>query len=144
MKYVSSILMAVLFASSFGIAQDPTDKRIHIKTFVAPSYPAKARKSRIQGSTITEIKIGADGAVDSVGVVSAHPIFVDAVETALKRWVFDPIPQATTIKINVRFWLDGCDEQNGPYFGETLVIANVPDNVDVRTCIEPVVVTNDK
>jgi TonB family protein len=110
----------------------------HIKTFVAPAYPAVARKNRIQGATSSEIKVRTDGMVDSVRVTMAHPVFGAYVEKALQQWRFEPIPVATSLKVTVRFWLDGCEKVPAELVGETRVEANLPESVDIRTCPEPV------
>ena len=115
--------------------------------FVAPAYPAAARKGRMQGTTTTELQVRPDGTVDSPNVVMAHPIFHDYVEAALKQWVFEPVPKLTALKVTVRFWLDGCGEpapnqKREQLFGETLIQAALPDLVEVRTCLEPIVTTN--
>jgi hypothetical protein len=76
--------------------------------------------------------------------VIAHPVFQHYVETALKQWVFDPIPQPATLRVTVKFWLDNCGSsaphQEAPQlFGETLVQADLPDMVEVGTCLKPVI-----
>ena len=140
MKACFCVFLAALFLVPLsGEEQEQFYPSIHVKKFVAPIYPARARQARIMGKTNAELQIRADGAVDSVKVVMAYPMFTSAVETALKQWTFDPIPKSTTLKINVKFWLEECDERKAMSGGETLVVADLPDNVEVRTCIEPTI-----
>lgn len=146
----SSVRIALLLALwSLGLlAQTPskTGTALQVKRFVAPAYPAAARKGRMQGTTASELQVRPDGTVDSVKVVMAHPVFQEYVEAALKQWVFEPVPRLTTLKVTVRFWLDGCGEPapnqtREQLFGETLVQADLPDLVEIRTCLEPVITT---
>lgn len=140
MKHASFILTAMLLLSSLlGQTQDNAIQALHVKKFVAPVYPATARKARIMGRTTTELQIRADGKVDSAKILTAYPLFADPVETALKRWVFEPIPKPATLQVNVQFSLGGCDEPGFPSSGETVVLADLPENVDVKSCVEPAV-----
>jgi hypothetical protein len=69
----------------------------------------------------------------------AHPFFRDYVQSALKQWRFEPTGKPFIQRVSVRFWLDGCDDKNFPS-GETRVQADLPQLVEVRTCLEVVVV----
>jgi TonB family protein len=139
-----SFLFSLCSLVSMGQTPKEATEPLHVKKFVAPAYPDAARKNRMQGTTTAEIQVGADGAVDFVKVVMAHPVFHDYVEAALKQWTFDPIAKPARLKVNVRFWLDACGDlarsnQGEPIVGETVVKADLPDNVEVRTCLDPIV-----
>jgi TonB family protein len=56
--------------------------------FVKPEYPPMARQLRITGSVVTEIVIGTDGKVEKVDIVSGHPLLVNAVKDATKKWKY--------------------------------------------------------
>jgi len=104
--------------------------------FVSPAYPAKARANRMQGTTVSEVQIRSDGTVESATVLSAHPVFRDYVATALKQWRFEPASRSTSLKVTVAFWLDDCPGTET--FGESSVQADLPYNVDVRACQDPI------
>jgi TonB family protein len=104
------ILCIFLFATVWAQTPSPSVSSHHVTKFVAPVYSSKARTSRVQGETTSEVQIRADGTVDSVNVTVAHPFFRDYVQSALKQWRFEPTGATFTEKITVRFWLDICDK----------------------------------
>lgn len=57
---------------------------------VAPSYPAIARMSRVQGLVIVEATIGADGAVTDARVLKSVPLLDAAAIDAVRQWRFTP------------------------------------------------------
>lgn len=122
---------------------------LSVRHFVAPDYPAAAWLSRIQGTTVAEIGVKADGTVNSVKVISAHPIFRDAVESALKQWTFSS-PAATTLRVTTRFELDADCPLSGPqesdkgYYVRTQVIADLPTTVEVKTCLPVITIDTNK
>jgi len=137
------VVLTLCLLGSLSRAQTPSGG-LRVKKFVAPAYPAAARENRMQGTTITELQVRADGTIGSVKVVDAAPVFHDYVEAALKQWVFDPIPQPATLRVTVKFFLDSCGKA-GPHqeapqlFGETLVQADLPETVEIRTCLKPII-----
>ena len=53
--------------------------------FCCATYPVAAWLARVQGSVVTEVIIEPDGKADSVKFISAHPMFREPVESALKQ-----------------------------------------------------------
>ena len=107
----------------------------HVKRFVAPVYPALARKGRFQGATTSEIQVRADGTVDSVKVTMAHPFFQKNVKEALQQWMFEPAEKPFLLKVTVEFSLtEGCDKIPVESLTETRIKADLPDSVSVSTC----------
>jgi TonB family protein len=139
------LIGATLFTlCSFGLSgQSSATPVLHVTRFVAPGYPAVARKNRVQGTAASEVHIRADGSVESVDVTMAHPVFRDYVRKALKLWVFEPTGTPTTLRVTVRFILDDDDSYkiSDEARPETRVQANLPDMVSVRTCSDPVMST---
>ena len=119
---------------------------VSVRHFVAPAYPPAAWLARVQGTAVAEVTIKADGTVSSVTVISAHPMFRDSLETALKQWSFQT-STATSLRVTTRFDLDadcplsGSGEPGKRYYIQTNVTAELPSNVDVRTCL-PVITIN--
>jgi len=57
---------------------------------VVPIYPEIPRKIRLYGDVSTEVIISPDGRVESVRVVSGHPLLIQAAMDAARRWRFEP------------------------------------------------------
>jgi len=139
-----AILAILLFTTAWAQTLAPSSPLPCVTRFVAPAYPWKARKARIEGETKSEIQVRADGTVSSVNVTMAHPIFRDYVEVALKQWEFEPTGKAFVQNITVRFSLrDGCDDirsSDPDVYRETRVQAQLPPLVEVKSCLEPIIV----
>src|SRR6266581_6876601 len=123
---VVTVLLAIA-----AYAQTGNGDAVSVRHFVAPTYPATAWLSRIQGTAVAEVAIRADGAVDSVKVISAHPMFREPLETALKQWLFQT-SAATTLRVTTRFQLDadcpltGSQEPDKRYYIQTQASADLP------------------
>ncbi len=78
---------------------------------VAPVYPAAAVDAHIQGTVRFTAVIGRDGRIESLHLVSGHPLLVSAARDAVQQWVYRPTERAgrpvrVVTSIDVRFWLD--------------------------------------
>ncbi|HZU24337.1 MAG TPA: energy transducer TonB [Bryobacteraceae bacterium] len=58
--------------------------------FVMPVYPAIARTARIQGTVELLGVISKDGTIESLRVVSGHPMLVQAALDAVRQWRYRP------------------------------------------------------
>jgi TonB family protein len=74
---------------------------------VEPVYPLLAQQTDVQGSVVLLARIGNDGTVESVQVVSGPDILANAAVEAVKQWRFKrrngpgpPIPAETRITVN--------------------------------------------
>jgi TonB family protein len=67
-----------------------------------PEYPEIARRMNITGTVKMEIVIAADGTIKSTKVLGGHPLLVDAVQRALKKWKYAPGAEAT-IQVDFKF-----------------------------------------
>lgn len=74
---------------------------------VDPVYPLLAQQTNLQGSVVLLARIGKDGSVDSVQVVSGPGILANAAVEAVKQWRFKPrdeagqsVPAETRITVN--------------------------------------------
>ena len=79
---------------------------------IRPDYPKGARQRGEQGDVVLEIRVGADGLVDCVGVVtsSGHPELDEAAVRAAKAARFSPAragrePVASTARLTLTFRL---------------------------------------
>jgi len=77
---------------------------------VAPVYPPLAKQARIQGKVKLQAVISKTGRVDSVNVLSGHPLLVQAAVDAVKQWQYKPFlvdgqPVVASAEIEVPFSL---------------------------------------
>jgi protein TonB len=57
---------------------------------VEPEYPEEARHRQMQGSVVLDVRMGRDGAVQTVNRVSGQGLLADAAIAAVKQWRFKP------------------------------------------------------
>ncbi len=57
---------------------------------VEPDYPEEARQRQMQGSVVLDVRMGRDGAVQTVNPVSGQGLLADAAIAAVKQWRFKP------------------------------------------------------
>ncbi len=76
---------------------------------VEPEYPEEARQQGIQGAVVLEVRIGRDGAIQDVKLVSGQPLLADAAIAAVKQWRFKPrmvkgrpVEMQTRVTLNFR------------------------------------------
>jgi TonB family protein len=68
-----------------------------------PEYPEIARRMNITGVVKVEIVIAEDGSIKSMKVLGGHPLLVDAVQKALKKWKYAPAGSETTMQLDFKF-----------------------------------------
>jgi len=77
---------------------------------VAPEYPAEAKKDKLEGIVLIDVRVGKDGKVADARVKSGHPTLAEAALAAVRQWRYEPIlgpdrkpvEAALTITINFR------------------------------------------
>jgi periplasmic protein TonB len=57
---------------------------------VTPEYPELARRARISGNVVLEIRVDEEGNITEVKVLSGHPLLVDAALKAAGHWKYSP------------------------------------------------------
>jgi protein TonB len=57
---------------------------------INPEYPTLARKTRVQGVVVMEAAISKDGSVESLRIVSGHPLLSQAALDAVRQWRYRP------------------------------------------------------
>lgn len=98
-RWLLVILSTVLGLAALMHADDAPRK---IKSRVAPQYPELARKMNVSGSVRLELIVASSGQVKSVKPLGGHPLLIDAAETAVKQWKYEPGPEATEV-VEIRF-----------------------------------------
>ncbi len=62
----------------------------NIGKMVRPTYPKPAKQARIQGTVRFNAVIAKDGAIQSLQVVSGHPLLIPAATEAVRQWIYRP------------------------------------------------------
>jgi protein TonB len=80
-------------------------RKIH---HVDPAYPELARTARVSGIVILECVIDREGRVQSVQVLSGHPLLQAAAMHAVGQWAYTPtrlngVPVSVVMTVTVRF-----------------------------------------
>jgi TonB family protein len=79
---------AVEPAGTVELAPDATEGSLLHR--VEPEYPEGARQQRIQGAVVLNVRIGRDGAIQDVKLVSGQAVLANAAIAAVKQWRFKP------------------------------------------------------
>jgi len=82
---------------------------------VAPVYPEKALKARVQGVVLLNVLIDEKGIPGKVEVATGHPLLREAAISAVKEWRWDPYviegtARPVVISTTIRFRLDNSKE----------------------------------
>jgi TonB family protein len=89
---------------SGGVAQGRLIRKVD------PVYPLQARTQGIAGPVVLEIRLGKDGRVRNISIVSGDPQLVTAAVLAVRRWQYSPTlldgnPVEATKRVTVLFKL---------------------------------------
>ena len=76
-----------------------------VKTRVAPVYPEIAKRMKIEGAVMVEVKVDGEGKVDAVKTVSGNRVLSAAAEEAVRHWKFEPGPGPSTVDVSITFSL---------------------------------------
>jgi TonB family protein len=79
---------------------------------VPPDYPPIARQARVQGPVVLKAIIDKDGNIESLTLISGHPMLAPAAIEAVKQWKYKPYmhngqPVKVETQILVNFSLSG-------------------------------------
>jgi protein TonB len=97
-KTISVLCWLLLLGTTF-VVQEARDSTVRISQAnanqnltnrISPTYPALAKAARIQGDVRLEVFISKTGNVDSVKVVSGHPMLIPSAVEAVKKWQYKP------------------------------------------------------
>ena len=87
--------------STTPLAVTTQDPQVHLSSetikavshAVDPEYPALAKQMNVQGSVLLQVRIGREGNIEDVQVVSGPDILSAAAVQAVKQWHFKPFLQ---------------------------------------------------
>src|SRR5258708_37892292 len=74
-----------------------------LKDGPAPEYPAIARQNGIRGLARVSITVLPDGSVSEVKGLGGHPILLDALTRAVKKWKYEKSDRTSTIEVRCPF-----------------------------------------
>ncbi|HLJ86590.1 MAG TPA: energy transducer TonB [Candidatus Angelobacter sp.] len=98
--------LAIDFSREARAAQvvqtQPGDTR-KVKTGTPPEYPDLARHLNIKGLARVELTVTPDGSVKAVRELGGHPLLLEALVKAVKKWKYEPSPKESTIEVRATF-----------------------------------------
>ena len=68
-----------------------------------PEYPELARQMNIRGMARVMVTITPEGAVKEVKEVGGHPLLIDALVRAVKKWKYEPASKESIIEVKAEF-----------------------------------------
>src|SRR5579859_4621228 len=69
-----------------GLREDSSDFFKRLIASPHPAYPELARRARIQGVVVLQVKVRTDGSVEVMKVLEGEPVLADAAKDAVQRW----------------------------------------------------------
>ena len=92
-------------------------RRLRIQN-IEPTYPVLALQARIQGTVVLRVQINQSGAVESVALISGHPMLATSAIEAVKQWKYSPYvlngnPQTVETTVRVDFNMSGKNGSEG-------------------------------
>ena len=104
-KFFSKSSLAVALITlvfGFSLVAHGDDSARKVKSRVSPQYPELARKMNVTGSVKLEVVVAANGQVKSVKPLGGHPLLIDAAQSAVKQWRYEPGTEGTEV-VEIRF-----------------------------------------
>jgi TonB family protein len=113
---VGGVLGGIISSTPAAVPKSGTSQRVEVSAGVSqgllvrqvtPDYPPLARQARIQGTVVLGAVIGRDGSIQSLHLVSGHPMLAPSAIDAVKQWKYKPyflngetVEVETTINVN--------------------------------------------
>jgi len=88
-------------ASEAKSAEAKTSRKL--KSGQPPEYPELAKQMNIKGTARVMVTVTADGVVKEVKEVGGHPLLIDALVRAVKKWKYEPALRETIIEVKAEF-----------------------------------------
>jgi protein TonB len=73
-----------------GAARQGAYQEAVLEVFVRPVYPAQAQRMHVEGDVAMKLKIGEDGSVRGIKVLSGEPALATAAKEAAQQWRYRP------------------------------------------------------
>jgi TonB family protein len=93
-----------------GVRVDPAEQQKRLMPSPAPQYPEAARRAGIEGQVTLGVRIGRDGLVENVTLLSGEPVLGRAAMEAVEQWRYAPLriggqPVSTITSVTLAFEL---------------------------------------
>jgi TonB family protein len=83
--------------------QDQPEATRKVVTRILPAYPSLARSMKLKGIVKVEALVATDGTVKSLQVKGGNPVLVQAAESAVRKWKWEPAAKDTREPVEVKF-----------------------------------------
>jgi TonB family protein len=94
--------VVLLLPVSMMLAQDQEGMR-KATVQIKPAYPDLAKRMNVSGIVKIEVSVAPNGEVKDSKAIGGNPVLIQAAETAVKRWKFEPASKASTEVVTFRF-----------------------------------------
>lgn len=100
---IASLLLCLcLLLQCIAIAQQVEGQR-KIVTKVIPHYPELARPMRLEGTVKLMVSVAPNGNVKSMQAVGGNPLLLQAAQSAIQGWKWEPARQESQESVELRF-----------------------------------------
>ncbi len=98
----TALVVSWVLWCAFACGAQPLPTRI-----VGMDYPILGQQARIEGEVKINVRLAGNGAIESVRVISGHPLLAKAAEQNIKQWRFTFCStKSDTVLLTYRFVLD--------------------------------------
>ena len=94
---VTSLMLALTCGTAFG------QQARKLLSNPSPEYPELAKRLHLTGSVKVTVIIAADGHIKETQFQGGNPVFVDAVQKALKDWKYAPASAESATLLEFKF-----------------------------------------
>jgi protein TonB len=74
-----------------GVRVDPAEQEKRLVLGELPEYPEVARRAGIEGQVTLQLRIGKDGSVQDIELLSGEPVLGRAAAEAVEQWRYAPL-----------------------------------------------------
>lgn len=99
----AAVLLCVITVLPLASGQQGEVPKRKVVNRVMPVYPSMARTLNLHGNVKVDAVVAADGTVRAVEVRGGHPILVEAAESAVRKWKFEPAQHESREPVEVIF-----------------------------------------
>jgi TonB family protein len=106
-KALCSLLLFLLVVSAASpsvqaqATEDNGTRKVKVKE--SPEYPQLARQNGIKGTARVMITIQPDGTVSDVKELGGHPLLLESLAKAVKKWKYEKADKTSVIEVRASF-----------------------------------------
>lgn len=97
------ILCVVAHLLTQCAGQQESESNRKVVSRVVPSYPELARKMGVKGTVRLMATVAPSGLVKGLSPKGGHPLLVQAAESAVEKWKWEPLNHETTESVDLKF-----------------------------------------